>query len=208
MVPFRSLRRSIRTRSRRYWRTGCSSTPNVQPRAPFMRRTFASPTSTARNARCRSSFGWVNTPSIGMEITATTTARALRSQPTQPCQSIPLGQDNAAQVDSIDLASGQRASVEWRNRLIAPLGAHPSALRPSCRAAQCASLIAPAPVSAITAAPPRADMIRRGSPLAKPFHSAAAVKIYQFGVGREITHHEANSREEGRLCGRTPAHCR
>ena len=75
VVPFRSLRRSIRIRCHRCWRTGCSSTPNVQPRAHFMRPTFASPTSTARNARCRSSFGWVNTLSIGMETTATTTAR-------------------------------------------------------------------------------------------------------------------------------------
>jgi hypothetical protein len=93
----------------RCWRTGCSSTLNVQPRAHFMRPTFASPTSTARNARCRSSFGWVNTLSIGMEITAITTARTLRSRPTQRCQSIPLGQDNPAQVDSIGLASASAA---------------------------------------------------------------------------------------------------
>jgi hypothetical protein len=57
-------------------------------RAHFMRPTFASPTSTARNARYRSSFGWANTLSIGMEITATTTARTLKSRPIQRCQLI------------------------------------------------------------------------------------------------------------------------
>jgi hypothetical protein len=109
--PFRSLRRSIRTRSRRCWRTGCSSTPNVQPRVHSMRPTFASPTSTATSARCRSSNGWVNTLSIRMETTATTTARKSRSRPTQLCLSIEVGQDNPAHADSQhNLPAGRR----WR----------------------------------------------------------------------------------------------
>jgi hypothetical protein len=56
-------------------------------------------------------------------------ARVSRSRPTQRCQSIPLGQDNPAQVDSIGLASSAVWSVEGRDRFIAPLDANPSAPR-------------------------------------------------------------------------------
>jgi hypothetical protein len=142
---FRFLRRSSRPRSRRCWRTGCSSTPNVQPRVHSMKPTFASPTSTATSARCRSSNGWVNTLSIRMETTVTTTARKLGSGPTQRCPSIQAGQDIPAHADRFGLASRSSESAHVRSSSSVPHDSMNERARATVRSLRRPILARPAP---------------------------------------------------------------
>jgi len=89
----------------RCWRTGCSSTPNVQPRAHFMRPTFRLPNINCEKCTRRSSFGWVRHALNRDGDYSYHHCANVKITATPRCQSIPLGQENPAQVECIGLAS-------------------------------------------------------------------------------------------------------